>query len=217
MNFPVFFRNEGANLTLALDHQLHRYRLHSAGGKPAGDLRPEQRRHHVANHPIKETTRLLCVDPVQIEFARLGESLLNRLLGDLVEHHALVTAVVAANRLAQVPGDGLPLSIQVGREIDGVGFLGQTAQFLDDLFLAGQDLVLGLPAVLRVDPHTGDELTLGLLLRRQRRRFGGCSLAALDRLLVGRAAGRKVADMADTRLHHVLVAQILVDCLGLGR
>src|SRR3546814_15077960 len=65
------------------------------------------------------------------------------------------------------------------------------------LFRSGQDLVLGLPAVLRVDPHAGYELTLGLLLRRQRRRFGGRSLAALDRLLVGRAAG----DRKSTRLN----------------
>jgi len=47
---------------------------------------------------------------------------------------------------------------------------------------------------------------------------GTCrGLAALDRLLVGRAAGGKVADVADTRFHHVLVAQVLVDGLGLGR
>ena len=116
-----------------------------------------------------------------------------------------------------MPGDGLPFSIQVGREIDGVGFLGQAAQLLDDLFFAGQDLVLGLPAMFRIDAHARDQLTLGLLLGRQRGRFGRRSLAALDRLLVGRAAGGKVADVADTRLHHVLVAQILVDCLGLGR
>ena len=217
MHFPVFFRDEGTDLALALDHQLHRYRLHPACRETTGDFRPEQRRHHVADHTIEETTCLLRVDPVQIEIARLGERLLNCLLGDFVEHHALVAAVITANRLAQVPGDGLPLSIQVGCEIDGVGFLGQTTQFFDDLFLAGQDLVLGFPAVLRVDPHAGYELTLGLLLGRQRRRFGGRSLAALDRLLVGRAAGGKVADVADTRLHHVLVAQILVDCLGLGR
>ena len=160
---------------------------------------------------------MLCIDTIDVEVARLGERLLNRLLGDLVEHHALVAAIIATYGFAQMPGDGLPLSVQVGREIDGIGFLGQATKLIDDLLFAGQDFVLRLPAVLGIDAHAGKQLTLGLLLRRKRWSFGRCSLAALDRLLVGRAAGGKVADVADTRLHHVLVAQILVDCLGLGR
>ena len=75
MNFPVFFRDEGADLALALDHQFHRHRLHATGRQAAGDLRPEQRRNHVANHPIEEAPRLLGVDAIQIELARLGKGL----------------------------------------------------------------------------------------------------------------------------------------------
>ncbi|MNC18922.1 hypothetical protein D3C75_668430 [compost metagenome] len=217
VHVPVLFGNEGADLALAIHHQLRRHRLYTAGGQAAGDLGPQQRRDHVADHAVEEATRLLGVDPVDVQLAGLGEGLLDGLLGDLVEHHALVAAVVATDGFAQVPGDRLPLSIQVGCEIDGVGILGQTAQLLDHLFLAGQDLVPGLPAVLGIDAHTGEQLALGLLLRRQRRRFGRCRLAALDRLLAGRATGGQVADVADARLHHVLVAQILVDRLGLGR
>ena len=48
----------------------------------------------------------------------------------------------------------------------------------------------------------------------------GVSLAALGGWLfagASRTAGGQVSDMADTRLHHVLVAQVLVDGLGLSR
>ena len=165
MHLPVLFRDEGADLAFALHHQLHRHRLHAAGGQPAGNLLPEQRRDHVADHAVEETPRLLGVHPVDIELAGLGEGLLNGLLGDFVEYHALVAAFVTADGFPQVPGDGLPFAVQVGREIDGVGVLGQAAQLVDDLFLAGQDLVLGLPAMLGVDPHARDQLAPGLLLR----------------------------------------------------
>jgi len=46
---------------------------------------------------------------------------------------------------------------------------------------------------------------------------GASAAAALPRLTGSRTAGGKVADVADTRFHHVLVAQVLVDGLGLGR
>ncbi|MDT4813196.1 hypothetical protein FQZ97_461700 [compost metagenome] len=218
VHFPVFFRHEGTDFLLALDHQLHRHRLHAAGGEAAGDLLPQQRGHHVADHAVEEAPRLLRVHPVDVEFAGAGEGFLDRLLGDLVEHHALVATVIAADGLAQVPGDGLPFAVQVGCEIDGVGILGQPAQFVDDLFLAGQDLVLGLPAVLGVDAHAREQLALGLLLGRQRRRFGR-ALASLGRrfLRSRRTTGGQVANVADARLHHVLAAQVLVDGLGLGR
>ncbi|MCY1518680.1 hypothetical protein D9M68_534030 [compost metagenome] len=218
VHFPVLFRHEGADLALALHHQLHRHRLHTAGGQAAGDLLPEQRRDHVAHHAVEEAARLLGVDAVDIEVAGLGEGLLDGLLGDLVEHHALVAAVIATDRFPQVPGDGLPFAVQVGCEIDGVGILGQAAQLFDHLLLAGKDLVLGLPAMVRVDTHAGDQLALGLLLGGQGRSLGS-GLATLGRLLggTGRTTGRQVTDVADARLHHVLVAQVLVDGLGLGR
>ena len=125
----------------------------------------------------------------------LREGFLNGFLGDLVEHHALVAAVVTTDGFAQVPGNGFPLAIQVGCEIDGVGIFGQAAQFFDHLLFAGQDFVLGFPAVLGVDTHARDQLTLGLFLGRQRRRFGrsglaalgGGSLVALAEPLVGRS------------------------------
>ena len=216
MHFPVFFRDEGADFLLALDHQLHGHRLHTAGRQAAGDLLPQQRRNHVAHHAIEKAPRLLGVDTVDIQLAGFGEGLLDGLLGDFVEHYALVTTVITTNGLTQVPGDGFPFAVQVGCEVDGVGILGQTAQLLDHLLLAGKDFVLGLPAMLWIHAHARNQLAPGFLLGRQRRCLGCRSLATLDRLL-GATTGGQVTDMADARLHHVLVAQVLVDRLGLGR
>ncbi|MNO81090.1 hypothetical protein D3C76_723160 [compost metagenome] len=220
VNFPVLFRVERADFTFALDHQLHGNRLHATGGQTASDLGPQQRRNHVTHHAVEEATRLLGVDAVDIQLARLGEGFLDRLLGDFVEHHALVAAVVTTDGFAQVPGNGFPLAVQVGCEIDGVSILGEPAQLFDDFFLAREDLVLGFPAMVRIDTHARDQLLARFFFRRQCRRFTRSSLAALGGWLfagASRTAGGQVSDMADTRLHHVLVAQILVDGLGLSR
>ena len=153
IEIPELHRHERLDFTLFVDDEAHRDRLYPAGGEAAGQLLPEQRGDHVTHHPVEETTGLLGIDAVNVQLGRLGERLLDGGLGDLVEHHALVAAVVAADDLAQVPGDRFPLSIQVGCEIDGVGLLGQTLQLADHFFLAGQNLVVGLPACGRIDPH----------------------------------------------------------------
>jgi len=74
--------------------------------------------------------------------------------------------------------------------------------------------------MFRVHTHARDQLLARFLFRREHRTFARSRLAALGgRLLAGasRTAGGQVSDMADTRLHHVLVAQVLVDGLGLSR
>ena len=220
VDFPVFFRDERTDLALTLNHQLDRYRLHTAGGQATGDLRPQQWRDHVADDAVEEATGLLGVDTVNVQLARLGEGFLNGFLGDFVEHHALVAAVITADGFAQVPGNGFPFAVQVRREIDGVSIFGEPAQLFDDLFLARKDFVLGLPAMVRVHTHARNQLLARFFFRREYRTFARGGLAALGgRLLAGasRTAGGQVSDMADTRLHHVLVAQVLVDGLGLSR
>ena len=216
VEIPELHRHEGLDLALFIDDEAHRDGLHPTGGETAGQLLPQERGDHVAHDAVEETTGLLGVDAMDVQLGRLGKRLLDRGLGDLVEHHALVAAVVAADDLAQVPGDRFPFSIQVGCEIDGVGLGGQTLQLADHFFLAGQNLVVGLPACGRVDPHPGEQgvAILGRLLGfaeldAANDRFFGLGAAA--------AAGRQIAHVTDAGFHHVVLAQIFVDGLGLGR
>ena len=164
VQLPVLFRGEGADFPLALHHQLHRHRLHPAGGQAAGDLLPQQRRDHEAHHPVQEAARLLGFHPAHVELARLLEGGLDRFLGDLVEHHPVEALVVAADHFPQVPGDRLPFAVQVSGEVDAVGAAGEPLELVDHLFLARQDLILRLPAVVRVHAHAVDQLRAGLLL-----------------------------------------------------
>ena len=72
-------------------------------------------------------------------------------LRDGVEGDPLGMEGIDAQHLGQVPGDGLPLSVEVGGEPDLAGPLGELPQLRDRLRLVGGDLVGGGEVVFHVD------------------------------------------------------------------
>ena len=68
---PVLLRHEGPDLALALDDEAHGDRLHAAGREAAPHLLPEQRRQPVADQPVEHAARLLRVEEVLVEVARV--------------------------------------------------------------------------------------------------------------------------------------------------
>ena len=197
--------------------------MHAPGRKPARHLHPKKGRDLEADDTVEEPARLLCVDAVLVDFAGTGESVLNRPARDFVEDDAAEAPGIAANHLAEVPGDRLALAIEVGREVHVVRRLRELLEVADHLLLAGNHLVGSAPAVVRIDSHAPNELP-ALLLRP----LGGSStllapgrrFTAVGRLRSARtppAADRQVADVTDARLHEVVASQVSVDRPGLGR
>ncbi|SVK47897.1 Uncharacterised protein [Acinetobacter baumannii] len=125
MQLPVLFRHERLDVAFAFYHQTHRHRLHAAGGQAAGDFLPQQRRDHIAHHAVHKPARLLRVDAVNVQLARLFERLLDRVFGDFVKHHAAKAFVIPTDHFPQVPGDGFPFAVKVGCEINVVGVFRQ--------------------------------------------------------------------------------------------
>ena len=164
MDLPVFLWHESADFLLALNYQAHGHRLYSACTQASCNLCPQQWRNHITNNAIEKATRLLGINPVDIELGGSGKGFLNRLFGNFVENDALVARVVATNRLAQMPGYRLPFAVKVGREIDGVGIGGQLFQVADDFFFAGQYFIARLPAFFRVNAHSRHQLLTRLFL-----------------------------------------------------
>src|SRR5207245_10241016 len=66
INRPVFFLVESFDFTLALDDQPQRNGLDTAGGEPAANLIPKQRRNLVANQAVEHTPGLLGVHELLI-------------------------------------------------------------------------------------------------------------------------------------------------------
>ena len=79
---------EGVDLALALDDEAHGDRLDTPGRQARSDLAPQQRAERVADEPIEDAPRLLRVDEVVVDLARVGESVADGVGGDLGEGHA---------------------------------------------------------------------------------------------------------------------------------
>ena len=135
---PVFLRHELRNFLLAIANQLQRDRLHAARAQAAADLVPQQRADLVADEPIEHAPRLLRIDHLQIDRARMLHRFLHRLLGDLVEHQAVDLFLLRPELFGQMPADRFAFAIGVGRDVD-VGRILRRALQLGDHFLARRD------------------------------------------------------------------------------
>ena len=192
LDLPVFVRDEGLNFLFSLGDEAHRHRLHAPGAEAAGHFFPQERRNLIPDDPIQNATRLLGVDLVQVDRARVFKRLADLVLRDRVEDNALGPIVVDAQGFLEVPGDRLSLPIKVGGEVDVFGGLRVPFQFRDGLFLGPDDFVGRLEAVFDIHP---------------RHRL----LGALGR------SDRQVPNVADRGFDHVIVAEVLVDGAGFGR
>ena len=139
---PVLLRLEGADLIFTVDHDARGHRLHAAGGQAGLDLAPEQRAEFIAHDAVENAARLLCVDQILIDLARVLDALGDDLFCNLVERHALGLVIRQIQQLLQVPRNGLSLAVRVGREIDGSGRFRALFQVGDHVctFLHGQIL-----------------------------------------------------------------------------
>ena len=144
------------DLFLALADHAQRRALHAAGrGAGQSGLLPQQRRQIEADQVVERAARLLRVDQVLRDVARLRDRLADRVARDLVEHHAMhVLAVERAQlfqQLGQVPGDRFAFAVRVGREVQRVGLLQRARDRLHVLLVLVEDLIAHRELALRID------------------------------------------------------------------
>ena len=185
---PVLAGGERRDLALALDDEADRDRLDAAGRQAARTLRDEERAQRVADEAVDDPARLLRVDEVHVDLARVGEGLADRRLGDLVEGDParLVAAGRGrprrrARRSPRPRGRGRWRG-RPGRRLGGLLDVG------DLLAAVVRDHVLGFEVVVDVDAE----------------------------LALARVLGQ-VADMAVGREDAVIGAEIALDGARLGR
>ena len=100
---PVLLRLEGADLVFAVDHDARGHGLDAASRQAGLDLAPEQRTELIAHDAVENAARLLRVDQILIDLARVLDALGNDLFRDLVERHALGLVIRQIQQLLQVP------------------------------------------------------------------------------------------------------------------
>ena len=198
LEVPVRRDAERHPLALAVDDQPGRHRLHAAGGQAGHDLLPEHRRDLVAVEAVEDAARLLGLDEVIVDLARVLDGLEDRGLGDLVEDHPVHRDALRLQLVEEVPGDRLALAVLVGGEVELVGVLEQALELGDVALLVARHDVVRLEAVVDVDGEPAPRLVLDL-----GRGVGG-------------AVGQ-VADVADGRLDDVVPAEVAADRAGFRR
>ena len=195
LDVPVGGGDEGHPLALAFDDEAGCDGLDATGRQPRHHLLPEDGRDLVAVEPVEDAPRLLRVDQRLVHGARVGERLLDRALGDLVEDHP-ARRHLRLELLEEMPGDRLALAVLVCRQQQLVGVLQLALQVGDHALLVRVDHVVGLEPV--VDRDAERAVPLPFVLRDVRRTL------------------RQVADVADAGLDDEPGAEIAGDCLRLG-
>ena len=138
---------ESVDLALALHQQAQRDGLHAAGAERARigavDVRPQQRRHLVANQAVEYAAGLLRIHARHVYFAGMLHRLLHGALGDLVVGHPVerLFAGGGLQHLLEMPRDRLPFAVRIARQIDFVSSLGGCAKLGHHLVLARRNLV----------------------------------------------------------------------------
>lgn len=193
---PVLGGTERDALALPLDDETGGHRLDAARRQLRHDLLPQDRRDLVAVEAVEDAAGLLRVDHALVQLARVGDGVADRVLGDLVEDHA-VDGDLGLEDFLEVPRDGLALAVLISGEEELVGF-GQQLLELPDLSL-----------LVRI--HHIDRLEIVLDVHAETTDLAGVLVGNL-----GRAAG-EVADVPDARLDDVSRAEVALDRLRLGR
>ena len=189
LDVPVAGGDERHPLALPLDDHAGRGGLHATGREARLHLVPEHRRDVPAEEAVEDAAGLLGIDQGEVQLAGVADGGLDRVLGDLVEDHAL-DGHLRVEHLQEVPRDGLALAVLIRGEQDLVGALERALEFADRLRLAIADDVVRVEVVLDVD----GVLAVGLLVLRR------------DALLVG-----EVADVPHRAQHLVVVAEVALD------
>ena len=144
---PVLLGLELFALEFPVHDEPKRHGLHAAGRDAPLDCLPQQGGNLVAHEAVEDAPRLLGMEEVGVQPARMRQGLLHGVGGDLVELDPLDLLGLALQKLCHVPGYGLPFAVGVGRKVGDVGLGSLALQRADDFLLAGYDVVLRLEAV----------------------------------------------------------------------
>ena len=139
------------DFALALHNQADSHRLHAACRQRRFHLLPQNGRQLESDQTVEYAARLLCVDQIDIESARILDGVQNGRLGNLVKDNAFSRFILQPQHLVKVPRNGLSLAVLIGSEPNRFGVFGGFLQVGDKFFLVGRNLVFRFVLMLNVD------------------------------------------------------------------
>ena len=112
----VWLTLEIGNLLLAVGNEAHSHTLHTASRQTRLNLAPKHWRKFKTHNAVEHTARLLGVHQIDVDIARVFDSLKNGWFGDFVKHDTARGFGLQAKHLIQVPSDSLSLAVLIGCE-----------------------------------------------------------------------------------------------------
>ena len=152
---PVLPGHELVDLLLPVADDPGGHGLDPSRGQSLSHLGPEDGADLIAHQPIEDPPGLLCVHQVHVDGPGLLEGALDGGGGDLVELDPALALLVQLQDLGKMPGDGLPLPVRVGGQVDLIHLLRFLTDGLQHVLPAPKGDILGLEAVLHVHAQLG--------------------------------------------------------------
>lgn len=149
---PVLLGDEGLAFAFSVNDEAQGHRLNPPCRQPPLDFGPQEGRDFIAHQSIEDAAGLLGVKERSAQIRGVRQGLAYGPRRDFVEPDALEIGIGVADQFRHVPGNGLAFSIRIWGEIHNTRLLGSSAQFLHDLRLPRDDLVVGYESVLFVHP-----------------------------------------------------------------
>ena len=150
---PVFLRNKGIDLILAVSDHSQRNRLYTACRKASLHLCPQEGRNLITHDSIQHSSCLLGIHKVHIDFTGMLKRLRHRTLGDFIEGDPRCLLVLKLQRSHQVPGNCFSLAVRVRCQIDLVGLLHALSEIRQKISLSADCDVLRFKIILNIDSH----------------------------------------------------------------
>ena len=88
------------------------------------------------------------VDEVHVDMTGMLDGIEDGLLGDLMEDDAVGLGFIKTQHLAEMPGDGLSLTVFIGGKPYLLGCTGKALQLLHYFYLVFRNLIVGLKGLL---------------------------------------------------------------------
>ena len=169
---PIFLGLERTDLLLAVNYHAHRDALNAAGGKSAAYLLRNKRAQAIADESVEYSSRLLCVDEIHVDGARMIHAVLDSGFGYLVEGDSVLVLKIEIEQGRKVPRYRFSLAIRVGCEDNFIAFFNIFFQLADELLFSFYNGVFRREVVLDIDAqlrrgqvadmtHRGDYLIAG--------------------------------------------------------
>ena len=141
------FSLKSFNFAFTFHNESHRHALHTSSRKTAAHFSPQHGRKSKSQHAVEHTPRLLCIHQIQINRARMSNSVQDSCFRDFVKNDTARRSRIQFQNFRKVPRDGFSLAVFIGCQPNGLRLLCSCTKFTHHFLFVGWNFVVRLEGV----------------------------------------------------------------------